>query len=145
MAMGFMAGPDRPPILLASIGLWVSVSIVMARMVLMAVIASAPLLTAVLAISVMSVTLGVSFTMTGFFVALLTCFTICWTSFGFCPISEPVFFTWGHDMFSSMASAPAFVRVCAVWVYSCGVNPIMLAIMGACGGCLLSCCISFAK
>jgi len=81
----------------------------------------------------MSVTLGVSFTMTGLLVVLLTCFTICETSFGFCPISEPVFFTWGQDMFSSMASAPAFVRVCAVWVYSCGVNPIMLAIMGAFG------------
>jgi len=40
--MGFMAWPDSPPILLASIGLCVSVSIVMARTVLMAVIASAP-------------------------------------------------------------------------------------------------------
>jgi len=93
----------------------------------------------------MLVTLGVNFTMTGFFMVFLTCFTIFETRFGFCPISEPVFFTWGQDMFSSMASAPAFASICAVWAYSCCVNPITLAIMGAFRGCFLSSCISLAK
>ncbi len=120
-------------------------SIAMARMVFVAVIASAPALTVALAISVMSATLGVSFTITGFLVVFLTCFTTFVTRLGFCPISEPVFFTWGHDMLSSMASAPAFVRVCAVWAYSFGVYPNTLAITGAFKGFLLSSFISLAK
>ncbi len=119
-------------------------SIVIPRMVFVAVIASAPALAAVLAILVMSVTFGVSFAMIGFFVVVLTCFMTFVSRFGFCPISEPVFFTWGQDMLSSMASAPAFVRIWAVWAYSCGVYPNMLAITGAFRCCFLSCFISCA-
>jgi len=143
--MGLMAGPDSPPILLASMGLVVSVSIVIARTVLIAVMAFAPALTADDAISVMSATLGVSLTMMGFVIVLLTVFTTFETRLGFCPISEPVFFTWGQDTFSSTASAPAFVRICAVWAYSFAVYPNTLAITGAFSVVFLSFVISLAK
>jgi len=116
-----MAGPDKPPLTLLRTGIWVSASIAMAFTVFMAVKASAPALTAVLAISVMSATLGDSFTITGFRVAALTLATTSAKSFGFCPISEPVYFTCGHETLSSMASAPASAAFRATVAYSCAV------------------------
>ncbi len=41
-ATGFMHAPDKPPFVLARIGIWVSASMAMARRVLVAVRASAP-------------------------------------------------------------------------------------------------------
>ena len=64
--MGFIAGPDNPPILLAKTGWVVSMSIFIARTVLMATMASAPALTPASAICTMSATLGVNFNITGF-------------------------------------------------------------------------------
>ena len=63
--MGRIAGPDRPPVMLPSLGRWLSISTAMARKVLATTSASAPAASAARAISAMSVTLGDSFTQRG--------------------------------------------------------------------------------
>ena len=116
--MGFMAGPESPPRVLLSTGRAVSVSMAMARTVFTAVRASAPAFVAALASSVMFVTFGDSLTITGLLVAALTWCTTWVSRFGFCPISEPVSFTCGHDTLSSTASAPASAAAFATSAYS---------------------------
>src|SRR5579862_6295711 len=66
-AMGLMAGPDKPPVMLLRRGLRVSTSMDMARKVLTRLTASAPAVAATLAICAMEVTLGESLTMRGRF------------------------------------------------------------------------------
>ena len=61
--MGLMAGPDRPPVRLASTGLRVSMSMTIAVNVLMRLRASAPASTAARAMTLISVTQGESLTM----------------------------------------------------------------------------------
>jgi len=116
--MGFMAGPESPPRVLLRMGRAVSVSIAMARTVFTAVKASAPDFVAACANSTMSVMLGDNLIITGLLVAALTWRITCLRSMGFCPISEPVFFTCGHETLSSTASAPAAVAVFATSAYS---------------------------
>ena len=64
-ATGSTAGPERPPVFIFRMGRRVFTSMRMPRMVLMRLMASAPAPSTALAISVMSVTLGESFTITG--------------------------------------------------------------------------------
>src|SRR5208283_2511891 len=64
-AMGLMAGPDRPPVILLSRGCRVSASIDMARKVLTRLTASAPAPAAILAMWAIEVTLGESLTISG--------------------------------------------------------------------------------
>jgi hypothetical protein len=112
--MGFTAGPESPPRLLLNTGKAVSASMAMARTVFMAVSASAPASAAACATSTMSVTFGDNLTITGFCTAALTLLMTSLSSAGFCPISEPVSFTCGHETFSSTASAPASAAFWAV-------------------------------
>ncbi len=109
--------------MLLRIGRAVSVSIAIARTVFTAVRASAPAVVAACANLIMSVTLGDSLTMTGLLVAVLTLRMTSVSSFGFCPISEPVSLTWGHETLSSTASAPASVAFFATSAYSSAVYP----------------------
>src|SRR5258708_30819226 len=67
--MGLMAGPERPPVMLLSRGLRVSVSMDMAINVLTRLTASAPAPADTLAIWATEVTLGESFTIRGRLVA----------------------------------------------------------------------------
>ena len=64
-ATGRTAGPDRPPVFIFSTGCRVFTSMRIPRRVLMSERASAPAPATARAISVMSVTLGESFTITG--------------------------------------------------------------------------------
>ncbi len=64
-ATGRMAGPDSPPVVAASTGRIVSMSITMPSMVLISESPSAPAATQALAISTMSVTSGDSLANTG--------------------------------------------------------------------------------
>src|SRR3989304_10226861 len=100
--MGFIAGPDNPPFVLLRIGRVVSGSIAIALTVFMAVSAFAPALTAVSAISAMSVTFGESLTMMGFCADALTALMTSVRVRGFCPISVPVSLTCGQETLSSM-------------------------------------------
>src|SRR5262252_3990840 len=68
-AIGLMAGPERPPVMLLSRGLRVSTSIDIARNVLTRLTASAPASAATLAICATEVTLGESLMISGRFVA----------------------------------------------------------------------------
>ncbi|MBA7662711.1 hypothetical protein ES703_70742 [subsurface metagenome] len=67
-----MAGPDRPPTIFASFGRLVVTSTAIPRIALVTEIAWAPADSTALAIVVISVTLGVSFTTTGLVVLLTT-------------------------------------------------------------------------
>src|SRR4030042_1754868 len=67
-ATGLIAGPERPPYTLASLGLFVSISMDIPVSVLINDMASAPASSTPFAITLMSVTLGVNFTMTGLLV-----------------------------------------------------------------------------
>ena len=64
-ATGSTAGPERPPVFIFRMGRRVFTSMRIPRMVLMRLMASAPASSTARAISVMSVTLGESFTITG--------------------------------------------------------------------------------
>ena len=64
--MGFIAGPDNPPVLLAKTGLQVSISITIAVKVFTRLSASAPASTAARAITLISVTVGDSLTIRTF-------------------------------------------------------------------------------
>ena len=116
-AMGFMAGPDNPPNLLARIGRPVSVSIAIALTVFMAVMTSAPASSAALAISAMFATFGVNFAITGLLTVFFTSFTIFVSKIGSHPISAPDFLMCGHETFSSIASAPILAAVSATSTY----------------------------
>ena len=70
-ATGLIAGPDRPPVLLASTNCRLSISIFAPVIVLIREIASAPPASAARAICVISVTLGVSFMITGWAASFL--------------------------------------------------------------------------
>ena len=75
-ATGNTAGPLIPPVLLRIIGRFVFMSILIPVSVLIIEIASAPFASADLAISAISVTFGLSFTISGFVQCFLTAFVI---------------------------------------------------------------------
>src|SRR3990172_10073242 len=100
-ATGLIAGPERPPIIFASFGLLVLISIAIPESVLIRETASAPASETAFAIIVMSVTLGDSFTIKGSFVFFLTALTTRKAKSGFVPNSSHPSFLLGHDIFIS--------------------------------------------
>src|SRR3989339_243978 len=102
MAIGLMAGPERPPVMLPSFGLWVLVSMAMPQRVLIKEITSAPAFSASLAIKAMSVTLGDNLTITGRLVAFLTVATNSLVALGSKQKSIPPLDTLGQEMLTSI-------------------------------------------
>ncbi len=74
-AIGLIAGPESPPVILASFGRLVSMSTAMPVIVFINDMESAPASSTLFAIFVMSVTFGESFTIRGFAVLSLTALT----------------------------------------------------------------------
>ena len=103
-ATGLMAGPDMPPVLLASTKLRLWMSIFMPVRVLIRDSASAPPASAARAISVMSVTLGVSFMMTGCFATRFTASVTFCTIAGSWPKAFPPSWTFGQEILISSIS-----------------------------------------
>ena len=106
-ATGLMAGPDSPPVMLASRGRRVSMSIAMPVIVLISESASAPPASALRAITLMSVTFGESFTMSGLRVRSRTARTTRSAATGSTPKTTPPAFTFGQEMFTSTAATPS--------------------------------------
>ena len=102
MATFFIGGPDRPPVVLLSVGLPVVMSISMAGMVLMAVIPSAP---AFIATSADSIMVWDIFTNTGTSVEDFVVFTISDVNAVSSPTSSPKPTTQGQDRLISKAVA----------------------------------------
>ena len=75
-AIGWIAGPDTPPVLFARRKVFLRISIFIPVIVLISDTASAPPASTALAISAMLVTLGLSFMITGCFAYFLTAFVI---------------------------------------------------------------------
>ena len=117
-ATGLTAGPDSPPTPRASCGRRRSASMAMPRSVLMSDSASAPADTAARAISVTSVTFGVSFTMSGRFVAARHRDTTASTLSVHVPMVMPPASTFGHEMFTSYASTGASSNASITCTYS---------------------------
>ena len=103
-ATGLMAGPDSPPVLLARAKVLRFTSIFMPVRVLIRLMASAPPASAALAITVISVTLGLSFMMMGCFAWAFTAFVMASTAFGSWPKAIPPSFTLGQEMLISSRS-----------------------------------------
>src|ERR1035441_6833580 len=99
--MGLMAGPERPPVMLARRGLRVSASMAMARNVLETLRALAPARAAIWAMWAMEVTLGESLTMSGRVEALLARLTRYSNSAGSAPKAMPPAWTLGQETLSS--------------------------------------------
>ena len=109
-ATGFTAGPDIPPVLLARAKVLRLISIFIPVMVLIRETTSAPPLSAARAISVMSVTLGLSFMITGCLAYFFTSFVIASSAFGFWPKAMPPSFTLGQDTLISSISTGSLAR-----------------------------------
>ena len=105
--MGRMAGPLRPPSTLLIFGRRVSTSMAIARKVLTSDTASAPASSAAFANDATSVTLGVSFGITGRLVALRTALTTSKVPCKLQPNWMPPSLMLGHEMLSSMAATPS--------------------------------------
>ena len=122
-----MAGPDNPPITLASLGRRLAGSIAMPIRVLISDTASAPASSTALAITVISVTLGESFTITGRSVRSLTALVTSAAMEGSVPNATPPFFTLGQEMFTSRASIPSTPVSCSAnFPYSRAESPRIL-------------------
>ena len=134
-AMGLRAGPEIPPVSLASTGAPDSASISMPGMVLMAVIASAPASTTARAISPISCTLGDSFTRQGSDVTFLTVAVTSAAADGeaanISPCSAPRF---GQDTFSSIMSGLACASSAAACAKPSAVSAERLAMSGTRSG-----------
>ena len=124
--------PERPPIRLPRVGFWVFKSIVMPRRVLISARTSAPPLIAAWAISAMSVTLGVSFTMSVLVpMDLLTLVTKCSNTSQEHPNSIPPASIFGQETFNSIASISSLTASIEEHVtYSSMLEPATLAIIG---------------
>src|SRR3989304_5287684 len=100
-ATGLIAGPDNPPVILANLGLHVSVSITIPRSVLINDIAFAPSSSHTFAKGVMSVTLGDNLIITGRDVDLRILRTTCRVALMSVPKAIPPSLMFGQDMFAS--------------------------------------------
>ena len=100
-ATGLIAGPESPPTTRASFGRRVSASIAMPSSVLMSETASAPSASTARAISTMSVTFGLSFTISGRCVAARHARTTDAAAAQSVPNAIPPASTFGHEMLSS--------------------------------------------
>ena len=97
--------------------------------VLIAEIASAPPFTAAFAIGTMSVTFGVSFTITGKSVPFFAARVTISTRWGSCPMNAPICFSGepcGHETFSSIASAFVWDIVSAKRVHPSGSGSLIM-------------------
>src|SRR2546421_6763082 len=105
-AMGFTAGPESPPVLLASTGRREEISMLIAVMVLMREIASAPDEAAARAGGRTSPLLGESFTMRGSVVARRTAAVTLATAWGLAPKTAPPSWMFGQETLTSMPATP---------------------------------------
>src|SRR5579872_5516585 len=94
--MGLTAGPDNPPVPLARVGRRAAISILMAVMVLMSEMASAPDEAAARAVGRTSPLLGESFIMRGSVVARRTADVTLATASGLAPRLLPLLERWGR-------------------------------------------------
>src|SRR5215831_13143362 len=123
-AIGLMAGPDRPPKMVAMRGFRFRASMPMAESVLMMESPSAPPSMLARASATMSVQFGVSLTMSGFFVAPRQARTRSLSTTGSTPNSTPPFLMFGHETFISSASTPSSEpSLPAQSTYSSAVSP----------------------
>ena len=130
-ATGLIAGPERPPVMLASTGRRFLRSIAMPIRVLISDSASAPASTQACAMATMSVTLGESLTISGFLVTARQALTTLAAHAGSVPKTIPPCLTLGHEMFiSSAAISGISSRRRAISAYSSMVPPKKLAIAG---------------
>ena len=109
-ATGLMAGPESPPVRFARAKRRRSTSIFIPVRVLIREMASAPPASAAFAITVMSVTLGLSFMMTGCFAFSFTARVMASTAFGSCPKAMPPSFTLGQEILISSISTGSSPR-----------------------------------
>src|ERR1035441_838322 len=100
-AMGLIAGPERPPVMLLRRGRRVSASMEIARKVLVRLTASAPASAAILAMWAMEVTLGESLTISGRALAALARPTRYSSELGSEPKAMPPAWTLGQETFNS--------------------------------------------
>ena len=107
----------------------VSTSMRMPSKVLIRLRASAPAATAARAISVISVTLGLSFTINGFFAYFLEAETTSSTILGWVPNAMPPHLTFGQEMFISIRSTSASEIFSIMPQYSSTVLPDTLAMI----------------
>ena len=130
-AMGNIAFPEKPPIPAATTGRRLRMSMRMPRKVFTSVSPSAPAFSQALAISTMSVTLGLSFTNTGLVVTALTAAVTSAAAFGLVPKVIPPSCTLGQDMLTSIMSMSLHASALAQQrAYSPTENPLILAITG---------------
>ena len=104
-------------------------SILMPSSVFISEIASAPFASTLFAMSVMLVTFGDSFTISGFVVASLTALVTCPATVQSVPKAAPPAFTFGQEMFSSIRSTALPSSIAASSAHSSTVAPAMFAIM----------------
>ena len=109
-AIGWIAGPDTPPVLFASTNDFLLISIFIPVIVLIRETASAPPASTAFAISAMLVTFGLNFMITGCFAYLFTAFVISSAAFGFWPKAIPPSFTFGQEMLISSMSTSSSAR-----------------------------------
>src|SRR5947199_9148328 len=98
-AIGLMAGPERPPKIVAILGRRVRASIAIPVMVLMIDRASAPLSAHAFASATMSEVLGVSLIQSGFLIAARHCRTRSPSTRGSVPNSIPPALMLGQETF----------------------------------------------
>ena len=104
-----MAGPDSPPVTLASTGRPLAVSIFIPTSVLMRVSPSAPAASAARATPQMSATCGDNFTSTGKPVRSRTAATMASVVAASSPTTRPPSHTFGHETFNSKPLTPGTV------------------------------------
>ena len=83
--------------------------------VLIREMASAPPAWAALAVSVISVTFGLNFMITGCFATSFTALVISSTALGFCPKAMPPSFTFGQEILISRRSAGSSPSASTTW------------------------------
>ena len=109
IAMGLIAGPDRPPKVVLSLGLRVFKSIAIPTTVLIALTASAPPDSAAWAISSIRVTLGLNFIMRSLSVLFRISIVSCSVISQFTPNSIPPSFTFGQEILISYPTCFPFL------------------------------------
>ena len=126
-----MAGPDMPPVLLASSGFLPRRSMRMPSTVLMRLTASAPASSQAFAMSAMLVTLGESLTITGFWTASFTARVTAAAAFGSVPKLMPPPCTFGQEILtSSQPTCPHASSLRQTSTYSSMEKPLTLAMTG---------------
>ena len=124
------AGPERPPVAVASTGRFCSMSIARPESVFMMARACAPASATAVATGRMSVTFGVSLTINGSELRSLTACVTAPAMVGSVPKSSP-WATLGQEMFSSNAAIPGTPSsISAIVTYSSNDAPATLAMTG---------------